>query len=128
MVPGSAPAKTAISDPNDASGKVLHLGDTTWINFIPDMRILASNLFSSGTLNNGASVSLVFSLQPEFTGSGDFELNFEANVSVTAPDANTRVLTAGPSAVAALYVHNTNTKKTLVGRFYMPFTLTVTKQ
>jgi hypothetical protein len=125
VVAGSAPAQSAIADPNDASGAVLHLGDTTSINFIPDMRILASNLFSNTTVSKGATVSLVFSLQPEFTGSGDFEIDFEANVSVAAPNATTRVLTAGTNAIGHLYVFN-GSKKVSVGRFYLPFTLTVT--
>ena len=123
----TAPAVTSITDPNDSSGAVLNLGGVGGtLNLILDLRIVASNLFSSTATTRGTNVIMPFSLQPEFTGSGDFELDYEANVAVTAPDANTRVLTAGPNAVATLYVIKGN-KKTSVGRFYLPFTLTVTK-
>ena len=56
----------------------------------------------------------------------DFQLDFELNVSVTAPSANVRVLTAGSNAIAHLYQISGN-KKVSVGRFYMPFSLIVTK-
>ena len=123
----TAPTQTTISDPNDSSGAQLHLGDSSGtLNFIPDLRILASSLFSSNATANGTSVIIPFSLQPEFTGNADFELDYATNVAVSAPSANVRVLSAGPNAVAALYVMKSN-KKVLVGRFYLPFTLTVTK-
>ncbi len=105
----------------------MHLGDAEGtLNFIPDLRIIASNLFAANATSKGTSVIIPFSLQPEFSGSSDFELDFESNVAVLAPDANTRVLSAGSSAVATLYVLR-NGKKTAVGRFCIPFTLIVTK-
>lgn len=122
VVPGSGTPPSSVGDPNDTSGAVLHLGDPTTLNFIPDLRILASSLFGTSATT---TVAMPFSLQTEFSGSSDFELDFVAAVPVSALDANTRVLTA-TKAVTELYVIRKG-KKSLVGKFYMTFSLTVTK-
>lgn len=122
-----APAQTTIADPNDASGAQLHLGGGTTVNFIPDLRIIAANLFAANATTKGTSVIMPFSLQPEFTGSSDFELDFDGNLTVTAPDVNTRVITAsGANAAATLYLIQ-NGRKSAVGRFSIPFSLAVRK-
>lgn len=122
VVPGSGTPPSSVSDPNDTSGAVLHLGDTTSLNFIPDLRILANGLFGASATT---SVIMPFSLQTEFSGSADFELDFVAAVPISVLDANTRVLTAS-NAVAELYVIRKG-KKSLVGKYYMSFSLTVAK-
>jgi hypothetical protein len=97
-------------------------------NSVPDTRLLADYMFSSKALTNGATVSLPFSLQPNFSGT-DFELDFEQPLPVTG-SSGLRTLTAGPSSIAELYElgkasGGRSPTKTSLGRFYMPFEVTV---
>lgn len=95
-------------------------------NTVPDVRIIAQSLFKNTALANGTTVTLPFNLQPSFSGSGgSFELDFELPVPVSG-DSTFRVLQAGGNAVAELYQY-VNAKKTSVGRYRMPFQLSVTK-
>ena len=67
----------------------------------------------------------------DFVGAQSFQLEFLANVPVTAGGASFRELTAeGSTAEAELYVNQPQGKKTvkvLLGHYMMPFQLTVTK-
>ena len=91
-------------------------------NVLPDVRILAGP-FGRKALTDGSTVTLGISLQPDFSGTG-FELDFEQPAGVTG-DATTRFLTAGPNAVAELYKNVQRGPKISLGRFRMPFQLTV---
>jgi hypothetical protein len=71
-------------------------------------------------------VSLPFSLKPDFTGSAAFELDFELAVPFTS-STNGRILTAGSNAVAQLYQIGAHGHKISIGRYKMPFQLTVTE-
>lgn len=124
-VTGSEPTQPSITDP-DGTGELLFVGAGSQVNVIPDLQLIAANLFGSNALTKGTSVLIVFSLQTEFTGNRDFQLEFETAVSVVVVDAKTRLLVAGSTAVAHLYEMIGN-RKVSVGRFYMPFKLTVTK-
>lgn len=71
---------------------------------------------------------LAFSQPTNFTGPGGFELSFEQNVGVTSVSATTRVMTASATAIAELYQKvGVSGKKVSLGRYYMPFSLTVEK-
>lgn len=93
-------------------------------NALPDVRIIANTLFRDNALTGGTAVTLPISLQPDFSGTG-FELDFEQPAGVTG-DATTRFLTAGPDAVAELYKNVRKGPRISLGRFRMPFQLTVT--
>jgi hypothetical protein len=100
-------------------------------NDVTDVRIIANTLFKDGALTT--TVSLHFSQKNggDFTGPAPFELSFEAPVPITGGDSTFRVLEAGANAVAELYQNvqqgKRNTKVSL-GRYKMPFQLTVTKE
>ena len=98
-------------------------------NLVPDVRINAGSMFASSALSRGTPVILVFSTPASYTGPGGFELDFEQNVGVTATSsALTRVLTAPATAIAELYQNLPSSgKKVSLGRYYMPFSLTVAK-
>ena len=93
-------------------------------NVVPDVRINAGSMFGS----TSTPVMLVFSTPTNFTGPGGFELDFEQNVGVTG-SGTTRQMTAPAQAIAELYQNvPTSGKKISLGRYYMPFSLTVVKQ
>lgn len=99
-------------------------------NNVADVRVIANSLFKDTALTNGTRVTLYFSLQRDFT-STEFELDFEQPVPVTAMSATVRVLEAPAGALAELYQYvsqGRKTVKTTLGRFRMPFQLTVVKQ
>jgi hypothetical protein len=100
-------------------------------NDVTDVRIIANTLFKGGALTT--TVSLHFSQKDggDFTGPAPFELSFEGPVPITGGDSNFRVLEAGADAVAELYQNVQQGKRTIkvsLGRYNMPFQLTVTKQ
>ena len=95
---------------------------------VSDVRILAGGLFGSVALTKGTGVMLVFSNPTNFSGPGGFELDFEQNVGVTAMSSMTRQLIAPATAIAELYQKvPPSGKKISLGRYYMPFSLTVAK-
>lgn len=94
-------------------------------NILPDVRLIAQSLFKASP--GSTTVSLPFSLYPDFTGSAAFELDFELAVPFTAGSGNQRILTAGSNAVAQLYQIGAHGHKISIGRYYMPFQLTVTE-
>lgn len=97
---------------------------------VPDVRIIANSLFK-GTVPGSTTITLPFLLYPSFSGGTVFELDFEQAVSFTGT-TSVRVLTATgttdqPNAdVAELYQY-VNGAKSSLGRYHMPFQLTVTK-
>ena len=96
-------------------------------NLVPDVRIIASKMFANSALAYGTPVMLVFSTPTNFTGPGGFELDFEQNVRVTG-SGTTRQMTASATAIAELYQNIPNSgRKVSLGRYYMPFSLTVAK-
>lgn len=98
-------------------------------NAVPDVRIIASGMFASTAATKGTSLILVFSTPTNFTGPGGFELDFEQNVGVTVVSGTARQMTAPATAIAQLYQNvSTSGKKISLGRYYMPFSLTVVKQ
>lgn len=112
----------SVPDPNDNSGATL---DLCGQNSLPDVRVIADTLFRNNALSLGTTVTLPFSLQPDFRGT-DFGLDFEQAVPVTGGSTE-RVLQAGPDAIAELYQTTKTGQKISLGRFRMPFTLTVSK-
>jgi len=99
-------------------------------NDVTDVRIIANTLFKDGALTT--TVSLHFSQKDggDFTGPAPFELSFEEPVPVDG-DSTFRVLEAGADAVAELYQNvqqGKRTTKVSLGRYNMPFQLTVTKR
>jgi len=106
------------------------LGDSGQLNIcgpnsVPDVRIIANTMFSSGALTQGTTVTIPFSLSPDFNGT-DFELDFEAAVPVSG-GSTIRTLNAPAGLVADLYKYNKHGGKVSLGRFVMPFQLTVTE-
>ncbi len=100
--------------------------DICGMNTVPDVRTIADKLFASSALAGGTPVTLAINLAPDFRYTA-FELQFEQSVPVTEPAGGTRVMTAGSTRVAELYKINKKGPKSSLGRFRMPFELTVTK-
>ena len=106
--------------------------DRCGVNDVPDVRLLANALFKDNALTDGSTVRLLFSMKAggDFVGTSSFELTFEQPVPVPSGDQSFRVLEAGANAVAELYQNVTQGKRTVktsLGRYRMPFQLTVTK-
>lgn len=102
-------------------------------NDVTDVRIIADTLFKDTALTPATTVSLHFSQKHggDFTGPAPFELSFEEPVPITDGDSTFRVLEADANAVAELYQNVQQGKKTTkvsLGRYFMPFRLSVTKQ
>lgn len=100
-------------------------------NDVPDVRLLAGGLFKDNALTDGSTVRLLFSMKAggDFVGTSSFELSFEQPVPVSGGQT-TRVLAAGPTAVAELYqnvIQGKRTVKISLGRYRMPFGLEVMK-
>ncbi len=121
---GSQPSPCEVDDALGQLGELNICGANT----LPDVRIIADALFQGSALSAGTNVKLPFNLVPNFTSGQAFDLEFEQAVAVTGLSINSRILTAGPSAVAELYRRPSKGKRVSLGRFYMPFQLTVTKQ
>jgi hypothetical protein len=116
------PADCSVTDPNFPS-LTLNICRT---NNVADTRLIVSTMFTVKALTNGSSVSLPFSLAPNYSGT-DFELDSEQAVAVSGT-SGVRTAEAGPAAVAELYEFETvrgKTQKVSVGRYYMPFQVTV---
>ena len=111
---------------NDAFGQLGQL-NICGSNAVLDVRFQADQLFSNTALTNGATVKLPFSLSADFRNTG-FLLEFEQPLTVTG-DANVRVLTAESNGVPVVAVLSKGglRRGTVIGRFYMPFQLTVSK-
>jgi len=123
----SSPGCRAVLDP-EANESLAICGP----NDVTDVRIIANTLFKDTALASGTAVSLHFSqkIGGDFTGPAPFELSFEEPVPVDG-DSTFRVLEAGANAVAELYQNVQQGKRTIkvsLGRYNMPFQLTVTKQ
>jgi hypothetical protein len=121
----TSPGLCPVFDPE--AGKNLNICGP---NDVTDVRIIANTLFKDGVLTT--TVSLHFSQKDggDFTGPAPFELSFEEPVPVDG-DSTFRVLEAGANAVAELYQNVQQGKRTIkvsLGRYNMPFQLTVTKQ
>ena len=121
-VPGSGPTSCLATA---ADGTLNICGS----NAVGDVRVIASTMFSNSALTGGSSVMIPFSMAPNFSGT-DFELDFEQHVAVYLVDATARDLVASPSAIADLYQYvpsknGRSSTKTLIGRYYMPFSLRV---
>lgn len=104
--------------------------DTCGPNVVADVRLVANSMFAGAALTKGTPVTLLFSLAPNFSGPGSFELAFEQNVAVTAGShAGVRQITAPETSIAELYQNVPTSRKSSVkvslGRYYIPFALTV---
>ena len=111
---------------NDALGQTGEL-NICGLNVPQDVRLIANTLFANSALNHGTTVTLYISLIRSFSGPAAFTLAYEQSQLVTAPGTNVRTLTAGPDSVAELYKTNSSNGQTIsLGRFKMPFQLTVT--
>jgi len=109
---------------SDQYGNMLNICGT---NSVPDVRVIANSLFKDTALVHGTTVTVPFLVQPSFSGGTVFELDFEQPVPVPSGDSTFRVLEAPAGAVAELYKYVNGAKHSL-GRYYMPFELTVTKR
>lgn len=126
-VAGGCTSPTYVNDAY-AGGQV----DICGTNLVPDVRILAGTLFASSAPSRGTPVMLVFSTPPNYSGPGGFELDFEQNVGVSVVSSTTRQLTASATAIAELYQNvpsgsGNKGRKVSLGRYYMPFSVTVAK-
>ena len=103
----------------DALGKALL--DICGANTVPDVRLTASKMFSSNALLRGVPVKLLINIS-----TGAFELDFEQNAYV-AGGLTSRTLSVGAANdIAELYQIN-GKKKVSLGRFHMPFAMTMTQ-
>lgn len=98
-------------------------------NAIVDARLVAPRMFADMALSRGTPVTFVLNLEGSFANStyvngGAFLLEFEDNISVTG-SATSRTLTAGSGAIAELYLVQAKGPKLSLGRFRMPFSITV---
>jgi hypothetical protein len=95
-------------------------------NAIPDARFLVDKLFNDSALSTGTHASVRFSLAPDFQNT-DFELDFEQTLDVDG-DSMTRTMIASSDTIAELYrFTGKGANKVSLGRFRMPFGMTVTK-
>jgi len=121
----SPPGCRSVSDPE--AGKSLNICGP---NNVHDVRIIANTLFKYGALTTTVSLHFIQKDGGDFTGPAPFELSFEEPVPVDG-DSTFRVLEAGADAVAELYQNvqqGKRTTKVSLGRYNMPFQLTVTKR
>lgn len=112
---------------HDRYGNTLNICGATPI---ADVRIIAHSLFKDAALTGGTTLTLPFSLQPDYTSTA-FELAFEQPLLVSAISGTTRVMEAPAGAVAELYQYvkqGRKTTKVSLGRFRMPLQVTVAKQ
>lgn len=93
-----------------------------------DVRIIANNMFAKSAPTKGTPVTVPFNPVPH--SSPQFELDFEQNLPVTVINSTTRAMETSSTAdadIAELYEYVGGIKSSL-GRYHMPFKLTVTKQ
>jgi len=121
--PGPSPAGPCrVDDAFNQAGDI----DLCFANTVKDVRWIAGNLFGSSALSAGIPLTLRINLEPNFEKTA-FELQFEQSVTV-AGDATTRVMSSDSTRVAELYKYTgKGSNKLSLGRFRMPFELTVTK-
>ena len=124
-VPGSGPSCPATATAADGTL------DVCGPNSVPDVRVIASGMFANSALTGGSSVTIPFSMAPNFS-STDFTIDFEQKVPVYFIDTNTRQLAASFLAVADLYQYvpgrnGRSSTKVSIGRYYMPFSLRAQK-
>lgn len=115
---GSYPVLDAYGDPGELN--------ICGVNVVPDARFIASNLFGR-TSANGTPLTLVLNLAPDFQHN-EFQLEFEQNLPITVVSPTTRTLTGSTLSIADLYRVSGSNKKTLLGKYRMPFEVTVTLQ
>lgn len=89
-----------------------------------DVRVLANSLFAKNAPTNGTPVTVPFNPVP--FSYPQFELDFEQNLKVVVINSTTRTMEASGTAVAELYEYVGGIKSSL-GRYHMPFKLTVKK-
>ena len=92
-------------------------------NLVPDARFIASSLFAK-TSANGTPLTLVLNLAPDFRHN-EFQLEFEQNLPITVVSPTSRTLTGSTLSIADLYRTSGTNTKTLLGRYRMPFQVTV---
>lgn len=105
-------------------------------NTLPDVRVIAADLFKDTALVSGTTVTLPFNLNPSpcfcASDSPGFELDFE-QAGLVSGTSSVRVLTATATRdqpladVAELYQYVKGARKQSLGRYRMPFQLTVVK-
>ena len=103
----------------DSNGQL----DICGSNLVPDVRVIATNMFARSATSAGTPVTLPFNLKPDFSHQG-FELDFEQNQPVTVLSPTARQLTASTLSIADLYQSSGN-KKILLGQYRMPFEVSV---
>lgn len=101
-------------------------------NSVADVRAIATGAFSGNALTGGTPLRLIFSLGPNFSGPGSFDLIFEQNVAVAqGSNSDVRQVTASATAVAELYQNiPTNRKSSMkvsLARYRMPTSFTIAK-
>jgi hypothetical protein len=105
---------------NDAFGQAGEL-NICGSNAVDLNHLTADRFFGNNA--NSTKVAIRFNLVAD--GNQAFSLEFEQPLQVSG-DSNTRIMTAGANSVAELY-KATRRSKVSLGRFYMPFRLTVTR-
>lgn len=125
---GSGSDSCHVNDAFGDSGELNICGPAAGPNsVIPDVRIIAGTMFSSTAVTQGTTVSIPFSLSPDFSGT-DFELDYELPVAVGVISSSSRTLTADSCAAGAtadLYKYPKHGSKISLGRYCMPFQVTV---
>jgi hypothetical protein len=128
---GSGSDSCHVNDAFGDSGELNICGSAAGPNtVIPDVRIIAGTMFSSTAVTQGTTVSIPFSLSPDFSGT-DFELDYELPVAVGVNSSTSRTLNAysttacGPGVIADLYKYPKHGNKISLGRYCMPFQVTV---
>lgn len=128
---GSGSDSCHVNDAFGDSGELNICGPADGPNtVVPDLRIIANTMFSSTAVTQGTTVSIPFSLSPDFSGT-DFELDYELAVPVSVISSTSRLLTAdstttcGPGVIADLYKYPKHGSKISLGRYCMPFQVMV---
>jgi hypothetical protein len=100
--------------------------DLCGLNAIPDLQLIASDLFKSDALETPVTIS--FNLYPSFVNDTSFMLKFLQPIPISAVGASRR-LRAPSTAIAELSVRRAKSGESVwvpVAQYYVPFSLTVT--
>lgn len=100
--------------------------DLCGVNAIPDLQLMANELFKSGAFETPVTIS--FDLYPSFVNDTGFMLKFLEPIPISAVGASRR-LQAPSTAIAELSVRRAKGGESVwvpVAQYYMPFSLTVT--
>ena len=120
-VPGHAsPCPRTVED---AFGNTL---DLCGLNTIPDLQLMAGDLFKSGAFETPVTIS--FDLYPNFVNDTGFMLHFLQPIPISAVGASRR-LRAPSTAIAELSARQAKDGESVwapVAQYYLPFSLTVT--